>query len=402
MCARSTYIGAVEIGTAKIIALLGEYTGREVVIIGFGECQSIGVANGFIVDYRAAAECVSAALAAAEHTANERIDEVFLAQSGSHLDGFYNEGCVTVQASNHMIGNKDIAKVCALAKDKSLPFGRSIVQEIRRPFRVDGRLVTASPEHLMGEKLEVGYWMVHGDGQRIADNIHAISGFNREVGELILSSLASGYIVTTSEERHHGVLAIDIGAGTTDFVLYLNGAPHTTGVLAVGGGHFTNDLSVGLRVPLAQAENLKHRFGRAVVQVHSKTENIWLHGNHSIGDRQFARQSIERITAVRARELLEVVRKKLGTAFSPETCLAGIVLTGGTAKLPKLTECAENVFGAQARLGEALPSVHESLRGPQYHTALGMLYYGISARNNLASAGRQTSGFLDYLRRLFP
>ena len=116
----------------------------------------------------------------------------------------------------------------------------------------------------------------------------------------MLSSLAAGHMVTTMEERQNGVLAIDIGAGTTDFVLYRNGVPHTTGVVAVGGGHFTNDLSIGLRLTEVQAEKLKVRFGRAVVQARDKNEKVWLDGNYSIGDRQFSRQAIESITAARA------------------------------------------------------------------------------------------------------
>jgi cell division protein FtsA len=203
------------------------------------------------------------------------------------------------------------------------------------------------------------------------------------------------------EERQNGVLAIDIGAGTTDYVLYRNGAPHTTGVVAVGGGHFTNDISIGLRLTEGQAEKLKLRFGRAVVQARDKNEKVWLDGNYSIGDRQFSRQAIEHITAARAWELLEVVRRKLGNTFAPETCAGGVVLTGGAAKLPALVECASKVFGAPARLGEAPSWVNENLRDPGFHTALGILYYGVSAQGERAAAGRRRGGFLHNVTRLF-
>jgi cell division protein FtsA len=141
-----------------------------------------------------------------------------------------------------------------------------VVHHIRRPFRVDGRLIPGSPENLVGQRIEVGYWTVHGQEQRLADNIHVIRGFNLEVRELVLASLASGHMVTTAEERQHGVLAIDIGAGTTDFVLYRDGAPHTTGVVPVGGAHLTNDLSIGLRLTEGQSDKLKLRYGRATEQ----------------------------------------------------------------------------------------------------------------------------------------
>lgn len=401
MSSKTTFIGAVEIGTSKVTALVGEHTGREVVIIGFGECAARGVIKGSVVDYRAATESTHAALEIAERDANERIDHVFLSQTGGHLDGFYNEATLNVKAADNMIEADDIHKVCELAKSKELPLGRMVVHNIRRPFRVDGRLVPTSPEHLVGQKLEVGYWTVHGQEQRLADNIHVIRGFNLEVRELVLSSLASGHMVTGMEERQNGILAIDIGAGTTDYVLYRNGAPHTTGVVAVGGAHFTNDLTIGLRLSEEKAEKLKLRFGRAMVQARDRNEQVWLDGNFSIGDRQFPRQTIEAITAARARELLEVVRKRLGQAFAPESCAAGVVLTGGAAKLPALAECAAQVFGVPARLGEAPSWVNENLRDPGFHTALGTLYYGVSALSERASTARRKGGFLRNVSRLF-
>ncbi|MBM3855855.1 MAG: cell division protein FtsA, partial [Verrucomicrobia bacterium] len=324
MSSRTTFIGAVEIGTSKITVLIGEYTGRELSIIGRGECTSRGVIKGTVVNYKAASECTHSALQQAEREAGERIDHVFLAQTGGHLEGFYNEAAVNVKASDNMIEPGDVRTVCDLAKWKELPAGRMVVHHIRRPFRVDGRLVPGSPENLVGQKLEVGYWTVHGQEQRLADTIHVIRGFNLEVRELVLSSLASGHMVTTPEERQHGVLAIDLGAGTTDFALYRDGAPYVTGVVPVGGAHLTNDLGIGLRLTESQAEKLKLRFGRANLHTKDKAQKVWLDGTFAIGDRQFAQHVIEQITSARTWELFEVVRKKLGAAFSAETCAAGV------------------------------------------------------------------------------
>src|SRR5262249_316916 len=163
----------------------------------------------------------------AEREAGERMDYVYLSQTGAHLEGFYNEAAVSVKAADNMIDGDDVRTVCDLARAKELPAGRMIVDNLRRPFRVDGRLVPARPENLGGQRLDVGYWTVHGQEQRLADHIHVIRGFNLDVRELVLASLAAGHMVTTPEERQHGVLVIDIGAGTTDFVLYRDGAAHT-------------------------------------------------------------------------------------------------------------------------------------------------------------------------------
>ncbi|MFM7750648.1 MAG: cell division protein FtsA [Opitutaceae bacterium] len=401
MSSRTTFIGAVEIGTSKITVLIGEHTGRELAIIGRGECPSRGVIKGAVVDYKAASECTHRALELAEREAGERIDVVFLAQTGSHLEGFYNEASVNVKASDNMVEAGDVRTVCELAKAKELPHGRMVVHHIRRPFRLDGRLVPGSPENLVGQRLEVGYWTVHGLEQRLADTLHVIRGFNLEVGELVLSSLAAGHMVTTPEERQNGVLVIDIGAGTTDYALYRDGAAHTTGVVAVGGSHLTNDLSIGLRLKEAQAEKLKLRYGRADVVTRERTHKVWLDGTFAIGDRQFPQQAIEQITAARTQEILEVVKARLGNAFSLETCAGGVVLTGGTAKLPGIAGVAARVFGVTAHLGEAPTWIGENLRDPGYHTALGLLYCGVGHRSERLTGRGPGSGFLSGLRKLF-
>ncbi len=397
MTSSTKFIGAVEIGTSKVTVLVGEFNGRELAIIGYGECQSRGVIKGTVVDYKAASECAHSALEAAEQSAGEKIDLVFLAQTGGHLEGFYNEAAVNVKSADNMISALDIDTVCRLATAKELPAGRMVVHNLRRPYRVDGRLVPNNPEHLVGQRLEVGYWTVHGQENKLADSIHVIRGFNLEVRELILSSLASGHMVTSNEERQNGVLAIDLGAGTTDFALYRDGRAYVTGVVPVGGSHLTNDLSLGLRLTEGQAEKLKLRHGRAQVHSRVKSDKVWLEGNFAIGDRQFPQQTIEQITAARTWEIFEVVKKKLGGAFTAETCAAGVVLTGGGAKLPDIADCAAKVFGVPAHLGEAPGWVNENLRDPGFSTGLGLLYYGLASQTERAAPVRRRN----FLQKLF-
>ncbi len=394
-------IGAVEIGTSKVTAVIGEYTGRELAIVGHGECQSRGVTKGMVWDYKAASECTHSALEIAERDAGEKVDTVFLAQTGAHLEGFYNEASVNVMGSDNVIGAEDIRTVCELARSKELRAGRMIVHHIRRPFTVDGQLVPTAPENLSARKLGVGYWTVHGEEQRLADTIHVIKGFNMEVSELVVSSLASGHVITTAEERQNGVLAIDIGAGTTDYVLYGNGVPVITGVLAVGGSHITNDLSIGLRLTEGQAEKLKLQYGRAEVRCRDKTDKVWLDGDFAIGDRQFPRQSIEKITAARVQEIFEIVKDKLGKNFSAQECSAGVVLTGGTAKIPDIAESAASVFQVPVHLGDPPVSIVGELRDPGTTTAIGTLYYGIFSRSDRGVVRRKKGSLLGGLMNLF-
>lgn len=399
MISRTKFIGAVEIGTSKVSVLIGQITQGTLHIIGVGECQSRGVIKGAVADFKAASDATHTALMAAEQSAGARIDEVYLAQTGGHLEGFYNEAAVNVSSADNIVSSPDIDTVCRLAKAKNLPEGRMVVHHLRRPFRLDGRHVP-DPEHLAGQRLEAGYWTVHGQEGKIADNIHVIRGFNVRVAELILSSLASGTMLASAEDKQNGVLVIDVGAGTTDYVLYRDGCAQLTGVVPVGGVHLTNDLSLGLRVTEGQAEKLKLRFGRGTVVTKDRSETIWLNGDFAIGDRKFPRHTIEQITAARTAELFEVVRKKLGPAFSPEKTAAGVILTGGTSKLPGIDEAAARVFGVQARLGEAPGWVAENLRDPGFSSVLGLLQYGISSRADLA-APRRPSGAAGWMKKLF-
>ena len=400
MRSKARFIGAVEIGTAKVAVLIGEMVGDgSVNLIGFGECQSHGVIKGLVTDFKAASDATHSALLAAEQSAGVKIDEVYLAQTGGHLIGFYNQATASVSAADNKVSEVDIETVCRLAKAKSLPEGRTVVHHIRRPFQLDGKMVGPNPEHLHGERLDVGYWTVHGLESVIANSIHVVRGFNVLVGDMILSSLASGTMMTTPQDRQHGALVIDIGAGTTDFVFYQDGSPHLTGVVPVGGSHITNDLTLGLRVTEGQAEKLKIRHGRALVRTRDKTDKVWLNGDFAIGDRQFTRQAIEMITEARVREIFEVVKKKLGPDFGPEACAAGVFLTGGTSKLPVITDAATKVFGIPTQVGEMPPGMDEKLNRPQHATVLGLLHFGLQNRGGPSSGAprRRSRGFITKL-----
>ena len=171
-----------------------------------------------------------------------------------------------------------------------------------------------------------------------------------------------------------------------------------TGVIPVGGSHLTNDLALGLRVTEGQAEKLKLRHGRGTVVAHDKNDKVWLNGDFAIGDRQFPRQAIETITTARVKEIFEVVQTKLGSALSAENCAAGVVLTGGTSKLPGIVDCAAKVFDIPAHLGEMPPGVDEKLCEPSHATVLGLLHFGLQNRTETQPKTKRGRGLL---RKLF-
>lgn len=381
---KSRIVGAIEIGTTKVTVLVGELAGSGLNVIGFGEFPSRGVVKGTIVDSQAAGEATHRAIDGAEKTAGARLQQVFLAHSGAHIDGFYHEATVNVGGLEGRVSQLDIDEVYRVAKQKALPPGRCIVHFLRRPYYLDGAL-SPSPEDIRGDRLSVGVWHVHGDQHRIADSVHIIRNFNLPVSELVLSGLAAGNILTNQEERQHGVLVIDLGGGTTDFAYYRQGRACLAGVVAVGGSHLTNDLALGLRITESQAEKMKLLYARATITAKDRADSVWLNGDMGIGDRRFPRMTIEQIAAARTRETLEVVRKKLGALYTPGETLAGVVLTGGASALPGIEDAASRVFEVPARIGTPHVQVIESLRHPSYSTALGLLYQGISQQHEVNS-----------------
>lgn len=403
MASKGNFIGAVEIGTSKISVLIGEVLGRrQLNIVGLGQSSARGIVKGEVIDFKAASDCTHAAIMRAEQLAGVKVDSIFLAQSGGHLAGFVQEAGVNVSAADNLVTRDDLEQVTALARGKELPPDRLVIHHIRRPFRLDGRVV-ADPEHLNGQRLDVAYWTVHGDKAKVSDPIRIINGFMLQVEEVVLASLASGAIVTTEEDRANGVLVVDIGRGTTDWVLYQDGRAYQTGTVAVGGDHITNDLSLGLRLTAAQAESVKTRYGRATVQA-GRSEKVMLTGDFTIGDKLLSRLAIDQIITARVEEIFQVVRRSAGAGAAllrPETLRAGVVVTGGTSRLPLIEEAAARVLGVPARVGEMPAWVREDLRDPAFATVLGLLHYGLQCRQAREARPARVTDFLRKLSLYF-
>lgn len=400
MSSKSHIFGAVDIGTSKVTVLIAELTSnRALEIIGMGRATSAGLVKGCVDNFRQASDSVHRALMDAERSAGTHLSEVFLAQSGGHLEGFYNEAAVNVSSADNMVSFDDMERVNANARAKQVPDGRVIIHQLPRPYRLDGKSVP-DPENLTGRRLEVGYWTIHGQENRVHDHMHIVTGFNVKIAELIHAGLASGTILTTPEERQQGVVVIDIGEGTTDYVLYRDGCAQTAGTLAVGGNHLTNDLALGLRLNHSQAEKVKLEHGRSQILAKDKSEQVWLNGTFEIGDRKLFRHSIEMITSTRTHELFEVVKKKLGSAFDPELTPTGLILTGGGSLLPGIEEAAAHVFGLPARLGEFTVRVADSLNDPRCSTVLGLLHHGLNSQADAAPRPRHVA-VTSLLRKLF-
>jgi len=396
----SKIIGAVEIGTSKTSVLIGEIVNQKSLnIVGMGVSSSRGVRKGEIIDFNAASDCAHAAIMAAEESAGVRVEAVYLAQTGRHLQGFYNDAGATVKSADSIVRRGDIRALLDEAKGKRLAEDRAIIHHIRNGFRLDGEPVS-NPEGMEGHKLEVGYWNIHGSVKRMSDSIHIINGFGLQVEDLIVSSLASGKMVTTEEERQSGVLVIDIGSGTTDFALYKNGYVQRTGVINVGGDHITNDLSIGLRTSTKLAESLKVKNGKATLEAKGKSDRVMLIGDLTIGDRAIPQAAVCQIINARVDELFGLVRKELGSTFNQRE-IASVILTGGGSQLEDIEVIAEKSLGIPVNAGGNPSWVASDLAGPEYSTVLGLLHYGFSYRDDSLEFVEGNKGLLQKVAGLF-
>lgn len=382
--------------------LIGDIVnGRSLNIIGMGQCSSQGLKKGEIIDFKAVSNCTHAALMGAEKSAGAQVECVYLSQTGSHLNGVFNSGAVNVTSADSCVRAIDIERVTQEAKSKELPQGWVYIHHMQNAFLLDGEVVD-QPLGMQGEKLEVNYWSVYGAESKVRDHIHVINGFGLNVEDMIISSIASGIMVASDVDKRQGVLVIDIGSGTTDWVLYHGGVIVQTGVLAVGGDHILNDLCIGMRLNRKYAARLLLEFGKANIEKSDRNEKVWMVGDQTIGDRYIAKQGLVEIIHTRVNELFTVVANQLGENCNPEIIPAGAILTGGVAELPHITEVAGAALGLDARLGSNPSWVREDLRAREFSTTLGLLHYALTGDDNDdADAEPRNKSLLGKVTRLF-
>ena len=385
----------MEIGTSKVVVLVAEFSdGRAMNIIGSGQSTNSGMKKGEIIDIRAVSDCTHAAMNAAEKDAGERIEQVYLSMSGSHLNGFRNSGATAVTGSESIVTQNDVARAVDNAKDKALETGNVYIHHIRSGFLLDGRLVE-NPVGRQGSHLEVQYWHVTADEQKVKDQIMVINGYGLEVNDIVISSLASGSVVASEMEKRQGVLVVDIGKGVTDFALYKKKRVVQTGVIPVGGDHVTNDLSLGLRVKHKLAESLKKRSAHAMVEKEDRTKKVQLVGDLSIGDGFHSQLTVNKITHARLEELFIILKNRLGSSLTRANLPCGMILTGGVSRTPLIAELAEVTLDVPVSIAESPEWVrHSDLQEPEYATVLGLLYNALhDQRDSSVSApggGRKT------------
>lgn len=386
MIAKEHIIVGLEIGTSKVCAVVGEVLeDGNVSIIGVGQVSSQGVRKGEIVDMQAAAQCIHDAVADAEENAGVEIHNVYTSVTGGHIRSFNNRGSVVVANEDREITTDEVRTVMSNAKAVNIPMDHVVVHAIRQRFFVDGHDGIQNPVGMVGAKLEADVHVIHGVRTRLQNTIKCVKLVPLEIGNIAVSSFASALAVLTTEQQQLGAVLIDIGGGTTDYIVYRNGVIQHSGVLAVGGDHMTNDIAAGLKIPMNRAEHLKIEHGSVDWPV--LEESITLKREVGLPDRQVSRQQLCQIMHLRAKEILELVKKELEKHQLLDYLGAGVFITGGCARLRGLEALAGQVIGLPVHIGgpdtrAGVGGPTSAIESPEYATAIGLIRYALCSQRD--------------------
>jgi len=372
-------IVGLEIGTSKICVVVGETMDDGTVsIIGVGQAPSRGVRKGEIVDFDTAQKCVREALVDAEEKGDVTIENVFLAITGSHISSFNNRGGVNIKEEQEEIGEADCALVQASAKQVSLPSPNIFIHSILQHYYIDGQEGILNPLGFIGERLEADFHIIHGVRNRIQNTIRCVKELDIIVEDVVFNPVATAQVVLNQNQKNLGALVLDIGGGTTDYIVYVDGVVKKSGVLAVGGDHINNDISMGLRIPLARAEKLKIDEGSAILGNNLPGETVFLKDDHGFVGKEIERETLNMIIHMRMRELFEMLKRMLEEEDYLELLGAGIFLTGGTSLLRGINHLATEVFEAipvHLTHAQTIAGVTAVSSNPQFSTAIGLIKY---------------------------
>jgi len=396
----SSIIVGLEIGTSKICAVVGEVNATGALnIVGLGQSRSRGVRKGEIANPSTVADDVRTAIVEAEKMADVEIRSVFLGVTGGHLRGFTNRGVHPVVSSDREISQDDVEDVIRNAKAINLPAENYVVHAIRQHFLVDGQDGVMDPVGMLGARVEVDMHVIHGVFNRLQNPIRVVKGLHLEVDAIVFNGLASSLALLTNEQKELGALVIDLGGGTTEYVVYSGGIVKHAGVLAVGGDHVSNDIAYGLKVPLSRAEELKVKHGCALTGLVEKGESISGQDEHGIPLKTVNLEHLRRIMALRLEETFELVEAELSKAGLLDYLRAGVFLCGGGARIPEIQKLAERVFQLPAQNGStnSISGLKSALDQPEFATAIGLVKYG-SFQQKRRSAG---FSFTQTLRETF-
>lgn len=403
---------ALDVGTSKVVALVGEVTRDGTInIIGKGVAPSTGLKKGVVNNIEQTVTSIKAAVEAAERLSGLRLEAAFVGVGGGHVESLNSKGAVAVSGPHREVSREDVERATEVARAVNIPSNREVLHVLPRDFTVDGQEGVHDPLGMSAIRLEVETHIIHGSATALQNLTKCVRQAGVRVDELVIASLASGEAVLTATERDLGVAVADIGAGTTDLALYLDGSPFHTTVLPIGGINVTNDVAIGLKTNLVAAEQLKIAYGTADPSSVDPDEEVPI---EALGDGQHRvalRSDVAAIIEARMRELFEKLGESMARGGHGHRLPAGLVLTGGGSRLAGTAELGREVLGMPVRV--ALPTgiggLTDGLLTPAYASSIGLLLWAARVvtahepeRYESAPASGSLGRMRDWMRGLFP
>ena len=403
----------IDIGTTKVCTLVARVeAGDKLRILGVGIEPSQGIRKGTIIDLGAATRAISKSVEKAQRTSGLEITSALVSLAGSHVSAVNSRGVVGI--SGRVIDEDDVARAIEAARAVAIPHNREIIHVMQRGFTVDGQEGIRMPIGMHGYRLEVEAHIITAAAATVENLRQSVQNCGVQVSQFVLNPLASAEVVLSNTERDMGVVVCDIGGGTTDLAIYIDGDVWHTMVLSIGGNHITSDIAHGLRLPISEAEEIKIRHGHALKSQVNPEELVTVKSFGKEQPVQVSRMDLVHIIEARVEEIFDLVLQEIKRSGYDGLLPAGMVLTGGSSNLPGIRDLANEITGLPVRTAkpENLIGLVDQLHSPSYSTSLGLLEWALIMSETLPDFERKERRktentnkwdiIIDWIKRLLP
>jgi cell division protein FtsA len=389
---KNDVVVGLDLGTSKVCAIIGEQDDEgQVHVVGVGTTPSTGLNRGAVVNIEQTVAAIRKAIQDAERMAGLDVQSVYAGIAGSHIKGLNSRGVIAVSRRDREITEDDRQRVIEGAHNIAIPADREIIHAIPQEYIVDEQDGIKNPVGMSGVRLEAEVHVVTGSATGIQNIVRSVERAGLAVSDIILQPLASAEAILSQDEKELGVVLVDIGAGTADIAVFINGALWHTGIIPLGGKLVTSDVAVGLRTPNTEAEAIKLQYGCALAKLVSEEEEITVPGVGGRPDKRLPRRVLAEIIEARMEEIYELVGAELKKHGFEDRVPAGAVITGGAALMEGAAELAEKVLQLPVRVGspKRVGGLTDVVANPVYSTAVGLVLMGFEAQGGVGKGSRR-------------
>jgi cell division protein FtsA len=381
---RERVVVGLDVGTTKVVALVGNIVNGSIEVIGMGKAESHGLEKGVVVDIGRTVTSIRKAVEEAENMADVKIDSVYVGIAGKHITSINNSGTVSINRPDRIITEDDVRRVVETAQAIQIPPESEVIHIIPRQYIVDGQDGITDPIGMTGTRLEVDVHIVTGAITAVHNLVRCVENLGIGIRQIVLEPIASSLAVLSSAEKELGVILMDVGGGTTDISVFRGGDIWFSKVIPIAGEHITNDITVGLQTPIEEAELIKKQHGTALVDSVGEEEKIEVATIGGDEKKLVSKKKLAKIIEPRVEELLDLAMQEVEDAGYRDLVPAGLVLTGGTSLLNGITEFAGQRYDLPVRRGKIPQGIHglrDIVESPIYATAIGLLRYAIDTKD---------------------